>query len=64
MDGKNELGFTEDRDSSVVKDAANALKSLGYKAGQVNKTLIDLERDGEMPDGVESIIRKALSKMI
>ena len=64
LDGKNELGFTEDRDSSVVKDAANALKSLGYKAGQVNKTLIDLERDGEMPDGLESIIRKALSKMI
>ena len=64
LDGKNELGFTEDGDSSVVKDAANALKSLGYKAGQVNKTLIDLERDGEMPDELESIIRKALSKMI
>ena len=64
LDGKNELGFMEDGDSSVVKDAANALKSLGYKAGQVNKTLIDLERDGEMPDGLESIIRKALSKMI
>ena len=64
LDGKNELGFTEDGDSSVVKDAANALKSLGYKAGQVNKTLIDLERDGEMPEGLESIIRKALAKMI
>ena len=64
LDGKNELGFTEDGDSSVVKDAANALKSLGYKAGQVNKTLIDLERDGEMPEELESIIRKALSKMI
>ena len=54
----------EDGDSSVVKDAANALKSLGYKAGQVNKTLIDLERDGEMPEELESIIRKALAKMI
>ena len=64
LDGKNELGFTEDGDSSVVKDAANALKSLGYKAGQVNKTLIDLERDGEMPEELESIIRKALAKMI
>ena len=64
LDGKNELGFTEDGDSSVVKDAANALKSLGYKAGQVNKTLIDLERDGEMPKELESIIRKALAKMI
>ena len=64
LDGKNELGFTEDGDSSVVKDAANALKSLGYKAGQVNKTLIDLESDGEMPEGLESIIRKALAKMI
>ena len=48
----------------MVKDAANALKSLGYKAGQVNKTLIDLERDGEMPEELESIIRKALAKMI
>ena len=64
LDGKNELGFMEDGDSSVVKDAANALKSLGYKAGQVNKTLIDLERDGEMPEELESIIRKALAKMI
>ena len=64
LDGKNELGFTEDGDSSVVKDAATALKSLGYKAGQVNKTLIDLERDGEMPEELESIIRKALAKMI
>ena len=61
---KDELGFTEDGDSSAVKDAANALQSLGYKAGQVNKTLRDLESAGELSGGLEEIIRKALSKMI
>jgi Holliday junction DNA helicase RuvA len=64
LDGKDELGFTEDGDSSAVKDAANALQSLGYKAGQVNKTLRDLESAGELSGGLEEIIRKALAKMI
>ena len=64
LDEKNELGFIENGDSSIVKDAANALQSLGYKTGQVNKTLTDLESAGELSGRLEEIIRKALAKMI
>ena len=64
LDEKNELGFIEIGDSSKGKDAANALQSLGYKTGQVNKTLTDLESAGELSGRLEEIIRKALAKMI
>ena len=61
---KDELGFMEDDESSAVKDAVNALLSLGYKQSQVNKTLKDLEKAGDLTGGLEDIIRKALAKMI
>lgn len=61
---KNDLGFLEDGDASVVKDAANALQSLGYKSNQINKILKDLESSGELSGGLEAVIRKALSKII
>ena len=61
---KNDLGFLEDGDASVVKDAANALQSLGYKSNQINKILKDLESSGELSGGLEAVIRKALAKII
>ena len=61
---KNDLGFLEDGDASVVKDAANALQSLGYKSNQINKILKDLESSGELSGGLEEVIRKALAKII
>ncbi|MEA1881083.1 MAG: Holliday junction branch migration protein RuvA [Candidatus Marinimicrobia bacterium] len=64
LEGKDELGFMEYEESSAVKDAVNALLSLGYKQSQVNKTLKDLEKDGDLSGGLEEIIRKALAKMI
>ena len=64
FDGKDELGFTESDGSSSVKDAVNALLSLGYKPAQINKTLKDLEKAGDLSGGLEEIIRKALAKMI
>jgi Holliday junction resolvasome RuvABC DNA-binding subunit len=64
FDGKDDLGFTDDEDSLMVKDAINALQSLGYKQAQVNKTLKDLEMAGDLSGGLEEIIRKALAKMI
>ena len=64
FDGKNELGFMESDESSSVKDAVNALLSLGYKPFQINKTLKDLEKVGDLSGGLEEIIRKALAKMI
>ena len=61
---KDDLGFTENSDTRLVKDAANALQSLGYKSNQVNKILKDLESSGELTGGLEEIIRKALAKII
>ena len=42
----------------------NALLSLGYKPAQINKTIKDLEKAGDLSGGLEEIIRKALAKMI
>ena len=64
FDGKDELGFMESDRSSSVKDAVNALLSLGYKPAQINKTIKDLEKAGDLSGGLEEIIRKALAKMI
>ena len=61
---KNDLGLVDNGDNKVIKDAANALQSLGYKSNQVNKILKDLELSGELSGGLEEIIRKALAKII
>ncbi|MBT3738085.1 MAG: Holliday junction branch migration protein RuvA [Candidatus Marinimicrobia bacterium] len=61
---KDDLGFTENSDIRLLKDAANALQSLGYKSNQVNKILKDLESSDELTGGLEEIIRKALAKII
>jgi Holliday junction DNA helicase RuvA len=61
---KNDLGLVENGDNKIIKDAANALHSLGYKSNQVNKILKDLESSGELSGGLEEIIRKALAKII
>ena len=60
---KNDLGLVDNGDNKVIKDAANALQSLGYKSNQVNKILKDLESSGEVSGGLEEIIRKALTKI-
>ena len=61
---KNDLGLVDNGDHKIIKDAANALQSLGYKSNQVNKILKDLELSGELSGGLEEIIRKALAKII
>ena len=61
---KNDLGLVDNGDNKLIKDAANALESLGYKSNQVNKILKDLELSGELSGGLEEIIRKALAKII
>ena len=61
---KNDLGLVDNGDNKIIKDAANALQSLGYKSNQVNKILKDLELSGELSGGLEDIIRKALAKII
>ena len=61
---KNDLGLVNNGDNRIIKDAANALQSLGYKSNQVNNILKDLELSGELSGGLEEIIRKALAKII
>ena len=61
---KNDLGLVDNGDNKIIKDASNALQSLGYKSNQVNKILKDLELSGELSGGLEEIIRKALAKII
>ena len=61
---KNDLGLVDNGDNKIIKDASNALQSLGYKSNQVNKILKDLESSGELSGGLEEIIRKALAKII
>ena len=61
---KNDLGLVDNGDNKIIKDAANALQSLGYKSNQVNKILKDLDSSGELSGGLEEIIRKALAKII
>ena len=61
---KDALGFVDNSDTRLIKDAANALQSLGYKSNQVNKILKDLESSGELTGGLEEIIRRALAKII
>ena len=61
---KNDLGLLENGENSIIKDAANALQSLGYKSNQVNKILKELDSSGELLGGLEETIRKALAKII
>ena len=61
---KNDLGLVDNGDNKIIKDASNALQSLGYKSNQVNKIFKDLESSGELSGGLEEIIRKALAKII
>ena len=51
-------------DNNLIKDVRNALQSLGYKPNQINNTLSELNKLGELKGGLEDLIRKALSKMI
>ena len=62
---KDELGFSDDDiNNNLIKDVRNALQSLGYKPNQINNTLSELNKLGELKGGLEDLIRKALSKMI
>tara|TARA_B100001093_G_scaffold346661_1_gene331250 strand:+ start:450 stop:1052 length:603 start_codon:yes stop_codon:yes gene_type:complete len=57
------LGFSDQSDSLVTKDAKNALKSLGYKTSQISKAFSDINKEGKSIDKLEDIIREALKRM-
>ena len=62
-DGDDGLGFSDQSDSLIAKDAKNALKSLGYKANQISKAFSDISKEGKVIDKLEDIIREALRRM-
>ena len=57
------LGFSDQSDSLITKDAKNALKSLGYKTSQISKAFSDINKEGKSIDKLEDIIREALKRM-
>ena len=57
------LGFSDQSDSLIFKDAKNALKSLGYKANQISKAFSEINKAGKVIDKLEDIIRDALKRM-
>ena len=62
---KDDLGFIDDTsDSDLIKNVRNALQSLGYKSSQINNTMKELDKLGELSGSIEEVIKKALSKMI
>jgi Holliday junction DNA helicase RuvA len=57
------LGFSDQSDSLITKDAKNALKSLGYKTSQISKAFSDIDKEGKSIDKLEDVIREALKRM-
>ncbi len=62
-DTNDELGFPDESDILIIKDAKNALKSLGYKTKQISKAFSDINKEGKVIDKLEDIIREALKRM-
>jgi Holliday junction DNA helicase RuvA len=61
VDISNLFGF--EKTSDEIKDAVQALLSLGYKRGQINEALKKVKDTDELEGSVEVLIKKALSKM-
>ena len=57
------LGFLTDMQSPYLNDAILALMSLGYKRHQCQRALKELEKDGQLSGGLETVLKKALAKM-
>ena len=57
------LDFLTDMPSPYLNDAILALMSLGYKRHQCQRALKELEKDGQLSGGLETVLKKALAKM-
>ena len=64
IDDENNLGFSDNENDSMIKDAANALQSLGYKSKQINIALNELKSNNLTPSTLEETIRIVLQKMV
>ena len=57
------LGFENKKENFVIRDAQSALKSLGYKENQISKAISQLQKDSNMPNKLEDVIRKILKEL-
>ena len=57
------LGFSDVEDTTIVKDATNALKSLGYNSKQISNALSELQKESKIPEKLEDVIREVLKQM-
>ena len=57
------LGVENKKENFVIRDAQSALKSLGYKENQISKAISQLQKDSNMPDKLEDVIRKILKEL-
>ena len=57
------LGFSDEGDTTIVKDATNALKSLGYNSKQISNALSELQKESKIPEKLEDVIREVLKQI-
>ena len=62
-DGDDDLVFSDESDTPMMKDAKNALKSLGYKDNHISKAFTDIKKEGKIFDKLEDIIRETLRRV-
>ena len=63
LDVSEEIGFDDKKETSFVRDATSALKSLGYKENQISKAISELQRRSGIPDKLEDVIREILKEL-
>ncbi len=56
--------FGETTPSNIVKDATEALLSLGYNRAQIQKAFKKIEQARSIPDSLEELIKLALSTIL
>ena len=63
LGASEEIGFDDKKETSFVRDATSALKSLGYKENQISKAISELQRRSGIPDKLEDVIREILKEL-
>ncbi|MFQ6604220.1 MAG: Holliday junction branch migration protein RuvA [Fidelibacterota bacterium] len=56
--------FSESGSSDIIKDARDALLSLGYNRAQIQKAFKKIEKAGSLPDSLEELIKLALATIL
>ncbi len=57
------MEFMDAAEDGLARDAVIGLMALGYKRGQANQAIRELEATGELNGTIEAIIKKSLTKL-